>query len=177
MTATRLTSKIRRTKHDDIPAIHRMLRTTWKAAYPHIYTPAEIDGLFSAKLHQRTTWSGRRCESLGRFVAVVDSCIVGVVSMARLKDGDGEITQLYVDPAYHGCGVGYDLWQYALQQLQSAGCARVWVWVLERAQAVQFYERQCAVYTESGSYCVGDHIEPARGYIVECITDEVNRTI
>ena len=149
----------------DRHAILHVNRVTWQEAYQHIYTEAEIKGLFNNSLSQNGTWVYRRDERLGMLVAEINQQIVGFIGMGSLlNDTSAEITTFYILPRYQSDGIGTLLWQRAMTQLQEAGYSGVWVWVLGRASARKFYEAQGCIERERGQYTIGIHSEVAIGY-------------
>lgn len=159
--------QIRQARSHDSYAIRRVNRMAWRAAYHHIYTGDEIDGLFQSRLRQHGSWVIKRDQKIGTFVAENDGRVVGFIGISSLLNDDaGEVTTLYVHPEYQGMGVGRQLWEHALYQLSEAGCSSAWVWVLEKAPACHFYERRGCIEKARGIYSVGNHDEVAIGYWV-----------
>ncbi len=154
-------------REDERDARHRITHRAWQAAYGHIYTPAEIEAFFAGRLAQTASWTANRVAPLGTLVAARghDGSLVGLASLAALRGDEGELGALYVLPDDQGAGVGRALWDASLAALRERGLAAMQVWVLDRAsQAIRFYEaRGCALFA-SGTYGVGGHVEPVRGY-------------
>lgn len=158
---------IRTASDGDHTDIIRVNRAAWDVAYTHIYTPDEIDGLFGGNRTQTASWTDRRTRRMPSLVAEVDDRVVGFVGTALLKKtGHGEITHLYLHPDYHKRGIGGALWRAGLDELRRMKRYTVWVWVLERATAYQFYLHQGCRVRETGTYRVGDHIETAKGCVI-----------
>lgn len=157
---------VRKSAPGDYLAMRDVNRAAWEDAYSHIYTLEEIANLFDNEVEQQGTWLDRRLERIATLVAEVDRRIIGFCGLALLKNGDGEIVTLYIHPAYQGKGVGTGLWDAGLDILKEAGCSRIWVWVLAKARAVEFYEKKGAVLAETGTYTVADHTETTNGYLV-----------
>lgn len=151
-------------------AMRAVNRAAWEHAYQHIYTAEEIRGLFDNDVDQAGSWVNRRLERIATLIAEIDDQIVGFCGLAMLKDGDGEIVTLYIHPDFQGKGIGSGLWNAGLDILKEAGCKRIWVWVLAKARAVQFYEEKGAVLTETGTYTVADHTEKTHGYTISLDT-------
>jgi ribosomal protein S18 acetylase RimI-like enzyme len=105
--------------------------------FPTEGSPPDLD-----ELHR--DWD-RRLSRPGESVFVAErQTIIGSV-IARL-DADhptsGEVARLHVDPESWGQGIGTDLLQHALSELDQRGCSGVGLWVLERNdRARRFYER------------------------------------
>lgn len=154
---------IRQATSIDQRAIHRVNRLAWENAYTHIFTPAEIRALFDNHMRQHATWLQRRRKRLPTFVAQQGNTIIGFIGCSLLDNDEGEVTTLYVHPHYQQQGVGKRLWQRAMQTFREQPCTGVWVWVLEKAAAMQFYKEQGCVCKARGTYSVGTHAEVACG--------------
>ena len=155
---------IRAAEAEDAAARREVTFRAWQDAYRHIFTPGEIEGLFSQRIPQIAAWTAHRTARLGGLVAEIEGQVVGHISLALLDDGDGEVTALYVDPPYQGMEVGTRLWETGCDVLRFQRCAGVQVWVLERARAVSFYERRGCMRISEDFYRAGDHAEKALGY-------------
>jgi GNAT superfamily N-acetyltransferase len=158
---------IRRSAPGDYMMMREVNRAAWQLAYAHIYRPDEIHALFNDEIAQYGSWVERRLDRIATLVAEADGRIIGFCGCALLHSGDGEIVTLYIHPDYQGGGVGTGLWNAGLDVLREAGCEQAWVWVLEKAQAVHFYENKGCILAEQGLYRVGDHEEMTHGYVLE----------
>lgn len=141
-------------------------RQTWEQCYTHIFDDDEMQGLFDNTLPQHGSWVYRRDAPLKTFVAEIDGKIIGFIGIASLLNPSlSEITTFYILPDYHGCGIGKQLWQSAIQYLRAERYSGVWVWTLERAtQALKFYQAQNCQALAFGIYSIGQHREQAVGF-------------
>lgn len=165
------TLTIRTATREDRHTRWQITHEAWKVAYAHIYTPQEIEDVFDDLLFQRQSWGRNRGELLGHLVAERDGRVIGFVGMALCMHGrgqpqHGEITALYVLPDEQGRGAGRLLWQSGLEALRARDCTAAWVWTLQRASAVDFYRRMGATATAHGVYTIGNHEEPAIGFLI-----------
>jgi GNAT superfamily N-acetyltransferase len=156
--------EIRQAREYDRRQIMDVNRQAWRAAYSHIYSFTEMEGLFNNRLVQRGSWTSQRDQRLEMLVAERHAKIVGFIGLGKFYDGSGEITTFYVHPNHQAQGIGTRLWQSALDGLRDHDCSEAWVWVLARAKACQFYEAQGCVHKDEGIYRIGDHEERALGY-------------
>ncbi len=136
----------------------------WRAAYPHIFSRSEIDGIFEGSLEGEGSWVGARLAPAGTLAARRAGRLVGLAGLGLLRNGDGELAALYVVPQLQGQGIGSALWDRSLAELQGRACRRLEVWTLARSHARRFYEaRGCIAFAE-GSFTVAGHREVAVGY-------------
>ena len=145
----------------DAADLARVHVASWRAAYRGIMPDPALDALSVAAFETR--WN----QILGQaprvnLVAEVDGQVVGFASIGPSRDADAaplriaELYGLYLDPKSWGRGVGYALWNAALQRLRVEEYAEVMLWVLEaNTRARTFYER------------VGFHLEPGVTRILE----------
>lgn len=158
------TITIRWARDKDRKAEHEIKRAAWESAYGHIFTPEEIRGVFEGELSFHADWLVYRKERIGSLVAVLEDLVVGTAGFAVLHDGDGEVAHLYVHPKHQRQGIGKQLWDRCAVELRKRGCKQIWVWSLDKADAVHFYEHIGCRYVERGELRVGEHRESVRGY-------------
>ena len=111
---------------------------SWHEAYPGLVSQEYLDNLTLEK-----------CEKVafrltdGFFVAKDDNQVVGFIGFGDRGEEapeTGEIFALYVLSEYYGKGVGRELMNEALQQLQ--GYSTICLWVLkENKRALRFYQK------------------------------------
>jgi ribosomal protein S18 acetylase RimI-like enzyme len=81
------------------------------------------------------------------YVAATADLVVGYAGVGPERDesaptGTGELYALFVHPTWWGSGAGRALTDAAVADLRSAGCTRVWLWVLEANERARgFYRR------------------------------------
>jgi ribosomal protein S18 acetylase RimI-like enzyme len=149
-----------------------IVEAAWRHNYRHLYTPHEVDQVFGGVLLTYGDWVERRAATFGHFVArdrlgqAVG--VAGVGACWPLLDArhltEGEITSLYVLPAWQGSGVGSALWHAALALLHARGYAAAWVWTLRRTEAAAWYAHRGCEARGSGWFHVGGRREPAVGF-------------
>ena len=168
MTQTSPDFLIRPANDTDWPVIRYATRRAWEKDYSHIYTPDEMDGLFKGSLAQYGSWTQLRKQRVGTLVAEAEGRVIGYIGLALMHNGDGEISNLYLNPDYHGRGIGKALWDAGISLLREYDCAKAWVWVLAKAPAYhQFYLRQGCEPQRIGTYHIGAHIEKALGCVLQ----------
>jgi len=133
---------VRLASTDDSRAIETIRIHAWRAAYRHVFPPAELDALpIDAE-----RWRSRlRIPPRGwaTFVCDDDEAVVGFASVgpSRDEDGFGELYAIYVEPESWSIGAGRALIRAAEERLE-AEYASALLWVLEdNPRARRFYER------------------------------------
>jgi GNAT superfamily N-acetyltransferase len=144
-----------------------VIRAAWRSAYSHIFTRAEIDGIFDGDLEGEGSWVAARLAPAGTLGARRDGRLIGLASLGLLRSGDAELAAFYVRPEDQGRGVGLGLWGRALDEFRVRGCTRMEVWTLARAGARHFYEARGCVAFGSGTFTAAGHVEPAVGYALD----------
>jgi len=144
-----------------------VIRSAWHSAYAHIFSRAEIDGIFDGTLEGLGSWVGKRLAPAGTLAARRGGRLIGLASLGLLRGGEAELAAFYVVPDQQGRGVGLLLWDRSLAELRARGCRRMEVWTLARAAARRFYEaRGCEAFA-TGSFTLRRHREPAVGYALD----------
>jgi GNAT superfamily N-acetyltransferase len=144
-----------------------LVRAAWRSAYAHIFTRAEIEGIFDGSLVGQGSWVVARVAPAGTLAARCEGRIIGLAGLGLLRNGDGELAAFYVRPEHQGQGVGTTLWDRCIDELRRRGCARMEIWTLARASARHFYEARGCVAFGEGSFAVAGHREPAVGYALD----------
>ncbi len=139
----------------------------WRSAYAHIFSRAEIDGIFDGALEAEGSWVAARAASAGTLAARRGGRVIGLAGLGLLRSGDGELAAFYVRPEEQGRGVGSALWDRSVIELRLHDCARMEVWTLARAPARRFYEARGCVAFGEGSFVVAGHREAAVGYALD----------
>jgi GNAT superfamily N-acetyltransferase len=153
-----------------------VVRAAWRSAYSHIFSRAEIEGIFDGTLEGHGSWVDARLAPAGTLAARRGGRIIGLAGLGLLRGGDGELAAFYVSPPEQGRGVGSALWERSLAELRVRSCSRMEVWTLARGSARRFYEaRGCLAFSE-GSFVVAGHREPAVGYALD-ISDAAARPL
>lgn len=112
---------------------------SWQEAYPGIIEQRFLDEL---TLEKCESIAFRWTENI--IIAKDGERVIGFVGYGKSHNGElgsaGEIIAIYVLAEYYGRGIGYQLMQAGLAQLQDY--PQVGVWVLkENERAIRFYER------------------------------------
>ena len=158
---------IRLASADDVDALARVSRLAYGATYPGI-VPAEVlaEWIEHAATMWQTAFDNREPESPWRpWVAERDGVIVGYATTTPGKDwwlpppdGAGELTNLYLDPAVIGTGVGGALYDHAVADLRARGFNPFVVWAFrDNERARRFYEgKGLAIDVPDHDWVLGD---------------------
>lgn len=127
---------------EDARAIESIRVNTWRAAYRHVFPPAELDALPI----DETRWRHRLTEPPAGWrivVAEAGSRVIGFAAVGPSRDthGVGELYAIYVEQGSWSTGAGRALIERA--ELELAGeydVALLWV-LAENPRARRFYER------------------------------------
>ncbi|MFJ6001854.1 GNAT family N-acetyltransferase [Arthrobacter sp. NPDC092385] len=139
--------EIRRATDADLPDLASVHVRAWQWAYRGLMDDAYLDAL---DIQRRTDGWNRMILDRGAprpHIAVVNGELVGFIHADRSDDVDagsqaGRVTALYLLEEHAGTGLGYRLWEGALDQLRGHGFSELSVWVLEGNQrGLLFYER------------------------------------
>lgn len=126
---------------DDLFAVSRVYEESWKEAYRGLLPQEYLDGIPAGKWVPYLKQAGRESLLLldgGKIVGNA-SCCAG--RAPELSDW-GEIVSIYLLPEYWGKGCGKLLFSAAVEQLESMGYRKLFLWVLEsNRRARAFYER------------------------------------
>ena len=156
---------IRWAQSDDAAVFSSVVRRTQHALYTAIISHDEIDAVHDGRVPMRKTWEHRRLEPIGLLVAEVKGQVVGGANLVRLREGDAELTTMYVLREYEGRGIGHALWDACLAALRERAIGAMEVWAAPEATwATRFYERRGCSACGTGDASIGEHRVPHVGY-------------
>ena len=130
---------IRPVEESDADSLGRVHATCWHETYDHLLSQAALSQLRPERLAamwRRFTTQGPEYRQV---VAVVDGEVVGFAGSGPARDGDQsshELYFIYVLHAFHGTGVGQQLFDAAVDP----GAAHLWVAAIN-PRAHGFYAR------------------------------------
>jgi GNAT superfamily N-acetyltransferase len=138
----------------DIEALGGISERAWGAAYPGI-VPDEVltEWIEGARDSWRAAFDSRAEDRGWRpWVAERQGVVLGFATTTPAKsdwlpppEGAGELTNLYLDPAAIGSGVGSELYEHAAADLRARGFNPFVVWAFrDNHRALRFYERKGA---------------------------------
>jgi ribosomal protein S18 acetylase RimI-like enzyme len=142
---------IRAAAASDADALGVISGRAWRSAYPGIVPDAVLDEwVAEAPEGWHAAFATRPSDSPWRpWVAERDGMLVGYATTTPAKsewlpppDGAGELTNLYLDPAAIGTGVGRMLYEHAVADLRDRGFNPLVIWAFrDNPLARRFYDR------------------------------------
>jgi GNAT superfamily N-acetyltransferase len=158
---------IRLAMADDVDGLARVSRLAFGATYPGIVPAAVLAEWIdnAAEPWQRAFEEMDRNDTWRPWVAVRDDVIVGYATTSSGKDwwlpppdGAGELTNLYLDPAVIGSGVGSALYDHAVADVRARGFNPFVVWAFrDNHRARRFYEgKGLAIDVPDHDWILGD---------------------
>ena len=143
-------ASLRFARSSDADALGDISARSWEATYRGMIPDAALDEwIGSAHAAWREAFQQHQADSPARaWVAERDRDIVGYATTAPARanwlpppDGAGELTNLYLDPAVIGTGVGRLLYEHAVGDLRARGFDPLVVWAFrDNHRARRFYE-------------------------------------
>ncbi|MBI2929901.1 MAG: GNAT family N-acetyltransferase [Verrucomicrobia bacterium] len=133
---------IRRASEADIPTIRALAEQIWRAYYPGIISPEQIDYMLGWMYSREAI-----CRELAAGVVYELACLAGepVGFLAHEFEPATRQTKLhkiYLQPALHGRGLGRAMLEKVLDSAHAAGAAVVYLQVnKQNLRAIRAYER------------------------------------
>jgi len=138
---------IRSAQEGDASGIAKVHVETWQSAYKG-QVPEKV--LNDLSIEQKSDkWAktiAANDPKKSLLVAVSREKIVGFCIVSPSRDADmpdfGELSAIYVSPAFQGYGVGLSLMNEGLDFLRKSGYSKAMLWVLKtNAATINFYEK------------------------------------
>jgi GNAT superfamily N-acetyltransferase len=168
--ATDLGLTVRPARYEDIPALVRLRRRSWREAYRGILPMTEVEratGPRSGQRLRRALEGGLR----GQRLLVAERPGTGLLGFTwcgpqplRTLEHRGEVYELYLDPDAQRRGVGSRLLDAAIWSLIDQSLHPVLVWVLAQNSARYFYEMRGGVIVAKGTIRIGDYVTTRVAY-------------
>ena len=138
--------EIRNAEDSDLSRVAAIHSASWQAAYRGMISDQILDSL-SAKERLQAWQDWILIPGSELFVASRGGAILGFHRLVRSDSSEGsdpydELTHLYLDPDVRGSGIGFALFEHAMQSARARGSQGLFLWVLEENErARRFYER------------------------------------
>jgi ribosomal protein S18 acetylase RimI-like enzyme len=159
-------ASIRLATVDDVDGLARVSRLAFGATYPGIVPAGVLDEwIADAAAPWQRAFEEQGDGTWRPWVAVRDDVVVGYATTSSGKDwwlpppdGAGELTNLYLDPAAIGTGVGSALYDHAVGDLRARGFNPFVVWAFrDNHRARRFYEgKGLAIDVPDHDWILGD---------------------
>lgn len=135
-------------ENDDLMSIREIYEKSWKSAYKGIVPMDYMESV------PKERWGGKFGQN-GRTDLVADcgDKLVGTASYCPSRwekfSSCGEIVTIYLLPEYIGRGIGSQLMNACIQELEFMGYTEILLWVLEENyRARRFYEKHGFILTD-----------------------------
>lgn len=112
---------IQRATEDDVPAIQRVARTSWREAYGEFVPEPVIDEMLAYGYSVDVLQEAIADTDVTMFVARDEYSVVGYVSCEPPAEGATGQVSIYVSPDYWGEGIGTQLLERAEEYLDTTG--------------------------------------------------------
>jgi ribosomal protein S18 acetylase RimI-like enzyme len=148
---------IRRWTLDDLPAVQRVLRETWRDAYGSFIPEVDLDAYFHEHYNLEALRQLFGTEGVDGLVAQVDDEVVGIARTAfNAEEMRFTVASLYVLPTYQGKGIGSELLAHAERLALACGADVIWLGVMEQnTPALQWYQRIGFTFVEMAPFVMG----------------------
>lgn len=138
---------------EDAEALAHVHSEAWRFAYAGMLPGMALERRIA--LHGPAFWRGGHDRGRRVRVITVDGALagyafVGPARAARWRGRTGEIYELYLDPVWHGAGLGARLFGDARETLKSAHLRATIVWSLADNEA------GCRFYASQGGEKIGE---------------------
>lgn len=151
---------IRRATEDDVPAIQRVARASWEAAYGDFMDEDIIDEMLAYGYSVDFLEEAISSTKMTLFVAEEEYSVVGYVSCEPPTDGSVGQVSIYVSPEYWGEGIGTALLEKARSYLDAKNADTVRDVVLaENDVGNAFYQKHFEQAEETSVEMGGEEFE------------------
>ena len=140
-------ASIRRARDDDACKIAEVHDASSRVIYDGIL-PDEVLAYFSIDRREALWREVLTDDTTTTFLLEQDGGLIGFTNLGPTRDADqdptltGEITSIYLDPAFWGQGFGKTLCLHALDHLHAQGFVAASLWVIDQNhRARSFYEQ------------------------------------
>ena len=135
--------EVRRAVPTDAEAIERIVRVTWKDTYADIILPENQESLLARWYAPDTLRDAIDRKYSCFYIALADDKPVGFAQFVMRKDGDGQLTRIYVLPDWQRKTIGTLLLREGLAALSNQDVHQLYVEVeKENRIGKSFYEKK-----------------------------------
>lgn len=134
---------IRSASIDDIPIIQSLSRSIWNKVYPSIISQEQIEFMLNMMYSNEALTRQLEIDKHTFVIIYLDETPVGFASFSPKALNENKrfkLHKLYVEPAYHGKGLGKQLLLYIANQILQQGGREIELNVNKRNPAIQFYK-------------------------------------
>ena len=147
----------------DLPALAELAGIIWRACYPGIISPEQIEFMLARMYAPETLRDELRSQGIRFYRLLLGDRFVGFASLGP-TDAAGvmKLHKLYLRPELHGCGLGSLLLQHCEAEARGAGAQRLILAVNKRNT------RALAAYRRNGFAVVDSTVtEIGNGFVMD----------
>lgn len=160
-----MTANHRDATREDLPAIDRLFRASFRDTFAHLYQPDDL-AAFLARFTPEA-WAAEFADRRYRFrVAEVGGVVVGFVKLGPSElpiETDRralELRQIYVLKSHHGAGIAAALTDWAIDESRRLGFEELYLTVyVDNHRARRFYDRYGFEPVGRYDFMVGSHAD------------------
>lgn len=133
---------IRKMNRNEIPKCVSVIRQAFATVAEEFgFTPENAPRFTAFATNEERLWWHLEKERRPMYVYCIDGKIVGYYSLALLKDGSIELSNLAVLPEYRHRGIGGTLLRHASDEAEKLGCSVIKIGIVEENQVLRrWYE-------------------------------------
>ncbi len=135
--------QIRPATDADIPLLRDLAQRIWRACYPGIITPEQIEFMLGW-MYSEDEIRRQLTAEIPWKIATLDGVPVGYLSWQHEDDGRVKISKLYVLPQHQRQGIGRAMLDHISTQARALGASAMWMQVNKRN------ERAIGAYLKAG---------------------------
>lgn len=154
---------------DDAPALGLLGRTSFCAAFEHLYQPDDLQKFLRQTYSAEAIAAEIAAPDINYRVAEDASGLIGYCKLRTISNyashsdakNPAELCQLYTDPAKTGSGIGAALMEWALAEARERGADAIQLSVYaENFGGQRFYQRYGFAKIADVGFWVGDQCDP-----------------
>lgn len=142
----------RKATGDDVELIHELAQKIWREHYPAIITMEQIEFMLLNRYSLKVIAGGMK--SGEEYFLVYDSDVPVGYSSIEWKNGFYYLHKFYLDVAKHRAGIGKELFDFVLSQIDSAKTIKLQV-NRTNYKAINFYFKVGFIIQSVGDFDIG----------------------
>ena len=145
-------NRFQKANTDDVELIHQLAQKIWREHYPAIITMEQIEFMLLNRYSSKVIAEGMKNGE--EYFLVYDNDVPVGYSSIEWKDGFYYLNKFYLDVAKHRSGIGKELFDYVLSQIDSTKPIKLQV-NRTNCKAINFYFKLGFVIQTVGDFDIG----------------------